>query len=123
MKIKVLFSIFLASLLAVPAVYAGEERTKAKEEDRLENAGKVMKEILNVPDDIPQDLLDKAKCVVVMPSVIKAAFVAGGSYGRGAMVCRGGRDFRGSWVPPQCTRWRAEALVSSWEAKRLTSCS
>jgi SH3 domain-containing YSC84-like protein 1 len=68
--------------------------------DRLENAGKVMQEILDVPDDIPQDLLDKARCVVVLPSVLKAAFVVGGSYGRGVMVCRRGHDFAGPWGAP-----------------------
>ena len=59
-----------------------------------------MHEILNVPDDIPQDLIDKARCVVVMPSVLKAAFVVGGSYGRGTMVCRTGKDFTGPWGAP-----------------------
>jgi len=70
------------------------------EQDRLQNAGKVMQEILNIPEDIPQDLLDKARCVVVMPSVLKAAFVVGGSYGRGTMVCRSGNDFTGPWGAP-----------------------
>jgi lipid-binding SYLF domain-containing protein len=71
-----------------------------KDENRLENSGTVLKEILDVPDDIPQDLLDKADCVVVFPSVLKAAFIVGGSYGRGAMSCRQGQDFRGSWGAP-----------------------
>jgi len=71
-----------------------------KDEDRLKNSGTVLKEVLDVPDDIPQDLLDKADCVVVFPSVLKAAFVVGGSYGRGAMSCRGGEDFRGPWGAP-----------------------
>src|ERR1700726_4382591 len=71
-----------------------------KDEDRLQNSGTVLKEILDVPDDIPQDLLDKADCVVVFPSVLKAAFIVGGSYGRGAMSCRRGEDFRGSWGAP-----------------------
>ena len=71
-----------------------------KDENRLENSGTVLKEILDVPDDIPQDLLDKADCVVVFPSVLKAAFIVGGSYGRGAMSCRRGEDFRGSWGAP-----------------------
>ena len=71
-----------------------------KDEDRLKNSGTVLKEILDVPEDIPQDLLDKADCVVVFPSVLKAAFIVGGSYGRGAMSCRKGRDFRGSWGAP-----------------------
>lgn len=71
-----------------------------KDEDRLRNSGTVLKEILDVPDDIPQDLLDKADCVVVFPSVLKAAFIVGGSYGRGAMTCRKGEDFNGSWGAP-----------------------
>jgi lipid-binding SYLF domain-containing protein len=74
------------------------DQSEAKaEQERLQNAGKVMQEILNVPDDIPQDLIDKARCVIVMPSVLKAAFVVGGSYGRGTMVCRTGLDFTGPW--------------------------
>ncbi len=71
-----------------------------KDEDRLRNCGMVLKEILDVPDNIPQDLLDKADCVVVFPSVLKAAFILGGSYGRGAMSCRKGEDFRGPWGAP-----------------------
>ena len=70
------------------------------QKDRLQNAGMVMQEILNIPDDIPQDLLDKARCVIVMPSVVKAAFIVGGSYGRGAMVCRTGKGFTGPWGAP-----------------------
>ena len=68
--------------------------------DRLENSAEVVQQILNVPDGIPQALLDRAKCVVVMPSVKKAAFGFGGSYGRGAMVCRGGKNFTGPWGAP-----------------------
>ena len=71
-----------------------------KEEGRVENAGTVMKEILNAPDSIPQDVLDKADCVVVLPSVKKFAIGIGGSYGRGVMTCRGGKDFRGKWGAP-----------------------
>jgi SH3 domain-containing YSC84-like protein 1 len=71
-----------------------------KQEDRIENAGVVMTEILNVPEDIPQDLLDKADCVIVLPSVMKVAFVFGGSYGRGVMTCRSGEDFKGPWSAP-----------------------
>ena len=59
-----------------------------------------MVEILNVPDDIPEDLLDKAECVIVLPSVVKAAFIVGGSYGRGVMSCRSGPDFSGPWSAP-----------------------
>jgi lipid-binding SYLF domain-containing protein len=71
-----------------------------KEQDRVANAGKVMQEIVNIPDDIPQDVLDKADCVVVLPSVLKFAIGLGGSYGRGVMTCRGGKDFKGPWGAP-----------------------
>src|SRR6266436_8511416 len=71
-----------------------------KEQDRVANAGKVMQEIVNIPDDIPQDVLDKADCVVVLPSVLKFAIGLGGSYGRGVMTCRGGTDFKGPWGAP-----------------------
>lgn len=71
-----------------------------KEVDRVENAGKVMTEILNVPEDIPEDLLNKSYCVVVLPSVLKAAFIFCGSYGRGVMTCRSGKNFDGPWGPP-----------------------
>jgi lipid-binding SYLF domain-containing protein len=71
-----------------------------KEQDRLKEAGEVFGEILNIPDGIPKDLLDKAECVVVLPSVKKLAIGLGGSYGRGAMVCRSGEHFTGPWGPP-----------------------
>ena len=86
----------LAPLFAEVASAADQ----AKDDDRLRNCGTVLKDILHVPDDIPQDLLDKADCVVVFPSVLKAAFIVGGSYGRGAMSCRKGEDFRGPWGAP-----------------------
>jgi lipid-binding SYLF domain-containing protein len=59
-----------------------------------------MQEIMNIPDNIPQEVLEKAECVIVFPSVLKAAFVVGASYGRGAMVCRTGEHFRGPWGAP-----------------------
>ena len=70
------------------------------EQERLENCGAVLEEIMNVPDDIPANLIDKAECVVVLPSVVKFAFVFGGSYGRGAMTCRSGDHFTGPWGAP-----------------------
>jgi len=91
----------MAGLLALgPSSSVNNSREAKAEQDRLQNAGTVVQEILNVPDDIPQDLIDKARCVVVMPSVLKAAFVVGGSYGRGTMVCRTGKDFTGPWGAP-----------------------
>lgn len=90
-----------ANLLALsPCLSAGNPGEGKVEQERLQNSGKVMQEILNIADDIPQDLLDHARCVVVMPSVLKAAFVVGGSYGRGTMVCRTGKDFTGPWGAP-----------------------
>jgi lipid-binding SYLF domain-containing protein len=94
-------TVAIAGILALgPSLSAKSSDEARAERDRLQNSGKVMQEILNVPDDIPQDLLDKARCVVVMPSVLKAAFVVGGSYGRGTMVCRTGKNFTGPWGTP-----------------------
>jgi len=70
------------------------------EQKRLEECGGVMQEVLNMPDNIPRDLLEKAECVIVIPSVKKLAFGVGASYGRGAMVCRQGEKFRGPWGAP-----------------------
>src|SRR4051812_12534265 len=82
-------------LVAVSAVDAAK-----KEEDRLANCGVVMQEVLEVPDNIPQELLEKAECVIVIPSMTKVAVAIGGSYGRGAMVCRTGKAFDGAWGAP-----------------------
>jgi SH3 domain-containing YSC84-like protein 1 len=71
-----------------------------KEQDRLENCGVVMQEILDIPENIPQELLEKAECVIVIPSMTKVALGIGGSYGRGAMVCRSGKAFNGPWGAP-----------------------
>lgn len=96
---KTLYSLLIAILLVATTVTAADN-DKSKQEQRLQNSGQVLSEILNIPDDIPQDLLNKAKCVVVIPSVVKAAFVVGGSYGRGALVCRTGEHFTGEWGAP-----------------------
>jgi SH3 domain-containing YSC84-like protein 1 len=94
-------AIFAGALMLAPLSFARNAADDVKDENnRLENAGTVIQEILDVPDNIPQDLLNKARCVVVLPSVLKAAFVVGGSYGRGAMVCRTGKDFTGPWGAP-----------------------
>jgi lipid-binding SYLF domain-containing protein len=96
------WSLALAALLTFSTLSFARPVPDKEENDRerLTNAGKVIGEILDIPDDIPQDLLDKARCVVVLPSVLKAAFVVGGSYGRGVMVCRRGHDFAGPWGAP-----------------------
>lgn len=95
---KVISLLTVLALCSLPALAKDDKDTK--ETDRLENAGNVMEEILNIPDNIPQDLLDKAECVVVFPSVVKFAIGIGGSYGRGAMVCRSGEHFTGPWGSP-----------------------
>src|SRR5579859_2751749 len=94
--LKPIISSVLALAIGLPLAAAD----KKKDSERLENCGVVLKEILDIPDDIPQDLLDKAECVIVYPSVLKAAFVIGGSYGRGAMTCRTGEHFTGPWSAP-----------------------
>jgi len=86
----------LFTMLILAAPMAAQETERA----RLQESATVMKEILNVPDSIPQDLLNRAECVVVMPSVKKLAFGFGASYGRGTMVCRTGENFDGPWGPP-----------------------
>src|ERR1700693_4885278 len=91
---RVLLGVILLIVIALPAF--GQK----KEEDRVANAGKVMQEILNIPDDIPQDVIDKADCVVVLPSVLKFAIGMGGGYGGGVMTCRGGKNFKGPWGAP-----------------------
>jgi lipid-binding SYLF domain-containing protein len=94
---KKLLAMFLSlAVLGLP-LSASED---SKESERLENCGMVIKEIMDIPDDIPQDLIDKAECIIVYPSVLKAAFVVGGSYGRGAMTCRSGEHFTGPWGAP-----------------------
>ena len=101
---KKILSLFLvAALIGLPTLFNPapvRADNKEHDEDRLDNAGQVLKEIINIPDNIPQGLLDKASCVVVIPSVLKAAFIVGGSYGRGAMTCRSGEDFHGPWGAP-----------------------
>jgi SH3 domain-containing YSC84-like protein 1 len=81
-------------LVAVPLSAAD------KEKDRLENSAVVMEQIINMPDNIPQDLLEKADCAIVIPSVKKVAIGIGGTYGRGTMVCRTGSKFNGPWGAP-----------------------
>jgi lipid-binding SYLF domain-containing protein len=87
---------FIVVLISTLAAFADDER----EADRVKDAGVVLKEILNIPDDIPQDLLDKAECLIILPSVKKGAFGIGGSYGRGIMVCRSGEHYKGKWGAP-----------------------
>ena len=93
--IRTVITSSLAMALIAPVTFAQKDQQK-----RLEESGRVMQEILNVPDDIPRDLLNRARCVVVLPSVVKGAFIVGANYGRGAMVCRSGPDYGGPWGAP-----------------------
>jgi SH3 domain-containing YSC84-like protein 1 len=93
----------LALCVALGAGAAGGAQVREdqnKHQNRLAECGVVMSEVLNVPDNVPQEILDRAECVVVIPSMTKVAIAFGGSYGRGAMVCRSGKVFNGSWGAP-----------------------
>ena len=92
---RTLLTLLLAGTF-LPLAFADNQ----KEQKRVKASGEVLKEILNIPDDIPQDLLDKAECLVILPSVKKGAFGIGGSFGRGVMICRSGQHYTGMWGPP-----------------------
>ena len=100
---KILSALLVAALvglptLLIPANVQADDTTT--DQDRIKNAGQVLQEIMDIPDDIPQGVIDKADCVIVYPSVLKAAFIVGASYGRGVMTCRKGPNFRGRWGAP-----------------------
>ena len=95
---RILIGLLLSLLAALPLA------AQDKEEGRLEEAALVLGEILNIPEGIPQELLDKAECVGIIPSVKKFAIGIGGSYGRGAFLCRSGEDFSGPWSAPAMYR-------------------
>ena len=93
---RMISSLMALALTALPLLAAGDK----KETERLENCGLIIKEVMDIPDNIPEDLINKAECIIVYPSVLKAAFIVGGSYGRGAMTCRSGEHFTGPWSAP-----------------------
>ena len=100
---KILSALLIAALIGLPTMVnptTARADDKSNDEDRIQSAGQVLKEIMDIPDDIPQSLIDKADCVIVYPSVLKAAFIVGASYGRGVMTCRKGENFRGRWGAP-----------------------
>jgi len=94
---KKLIVCLVVLLMSVGGAFAADDE---HERERVKDSGEVLKEILNIPDDIPQELLDKAECIVVLPSVKKGAFGIGGSYGRGVMICRSGEHYTGRWGAP-----------------------
>jgi SH3 domain-containing YSC84-like protein 1 len=87
----------LAVALAMACSAMGDE---TREQKRLAACGQVLKEILDIPDGIPKDLLNKAECVIVVPSMLKFAIGIGGDFGRGAITCRTGEHFTGRWSAP-----------------------
>jgi SH3 domain-containing YSC84-like protein 1 len=99
------FVVAVCLLFAAATVYAA-----TKEQKRLENCGVVLQEVLNIPDNLPQQVLAKAECVIVFPSVLKLAFGMGKDYGRGAMVCRTGREFNGPWGAPAMYALEGDSL-------------
>lgn len=97
----------VASLFLLPSFVLPDSKD---EEERIKKCSEVLGEILDVPDNVPQELLDKAECVVIMPSVKKFAFGFGGSYGKGAMICRGGENFTGAWGAPAMYRLEGASI-------------
>jgi len=93
MKKKI--AIFAVSLFVASPLFA-----QKKEDERLSNAATVMQEILGENNGLPKSILDQADCVLVFPSVKKVAIGIGGSYGRGALVCRAGATMNGGWGAP-----------------------
>jgi len=96
MRNKIL--VLILTLVCVLQVVAEDKEEKV--DDRISASANVMKEIMGMPEGIPKDLLNRADCIVIYPSVKKAAFIVGGSYGRGLITCRRGEDFSGSWSAP-----------------------
>jgi lipid-binding SYLF domain-containing protein len=93
-------SLIAGALMLAPLALAKAADKEQSDKERIHSASVVLKEILDIPDDIPQDLMDRARCVIVMPSIVKAAFIVGGSYGHGVMVCRTGENYDGPWGAP-----------------------
>jgi lipid-binding SYLF domain-containing protein len=103
MKRKFLSALLVAALIGLPAIVIptpSRADDTTTDQDRIKTAGTVLKEIMDIPDNIPQSLIDKADCVIVYPTVLKAAFIVGASYGRGVMTCRSGPTFHGPWSAP-----------------------
>jgi lipid-binding SYLF domain-containing protein len=95
----------LALIMIAPVLSAADDET-----ERIANGAEVLQEILNIPDALPRELLNRAECVVVMPSVKKFALGIGGSYGKGMLVCRTGADFTGPWGAPAMFRLEGASI-------------
>lgn len=88
-----------AAACGILALLAAPLAAQVKETERLEASREVLEEVMNVPEGLPLELLHKAECVAVVPSVKKAALGVGGRYGKGAVSCRTGHG-QGPWGPP-----------------------
>lgn len=98
------FTLLCAAVLAASSAFSAPTKEEVK---RLSEAGAVLDELRATPEKgIPDDLWNKAQCVIVIPSIKKGAFVVGGEYGKGVMSCRSARDWsapvfmqlaKGSW--------------------------
>lgn len=100
---KLVFAAIMSAFVVMSAPWISESTARAKANNdttnRLNAAADVVRDMMAAPDKgIPKDLLDKAACVVVVPSVKKAAFIIGAKYGRGFIVCRN-KNGRG-WSAP-----------------------
>src|SRR5881227_1046286 len=109
---------FLTLIMVWPVALIAET-----EQERLADSAQVLEEILNIPDALPKELINKAECVVVLPSVKKFALGFGGSYGRGALVCRTGKNFTGPWGAPAMYRLEGGSIGLNSAAMRLISFS
>jgi len=101
---RVIVALLTLAVFGLPLLAGDSER------DRLEESAKALQEILNIPDGLPKELLNKAECVAVMPSVKKFAIGIGGSYGRGVLVCRTGKNFTGPWGGPAMYRLEGASI-------------
>jgi len=84
--------------LTIPTSLVAEDNDH--EQERVKASGDVMKELLNSSSGVPISVLNKAECVIVLPSVKKGGFLVAAQYGRGVMTCRGGENFDGPWSAP-----------------------
>ena len=100
-RVAVLAVLIVVVLFVALPLGQADDQKGGTERDRVKDSGQVLKEILDAPDKgIPESVMNGSKCVIVLPSVKKAAFVIGASYGRGVMTCRTGDDYKGPWSAP-----------------------
>ncbi len=92
---------YILCLLLISGLAAFAAESKSEVAQRLENAAAVLHEIMATPDKgIPEDLLDKANCVVIVPGLKKGAFIVGAQYGKGFVTCRKA----GAWSAPAAVK-------------------